>query len=76
MKINIGEVASNRGFRKEMAFGELTLKIKLSSKDDKVKEKSTASAQTDHIETQRSGLTHIFPSFFKSIFAIICLQNR
>ena len=35
---------------------------------DKVKEKSTASAQTDHIETQRSGLTHIRLSFSAIIF--------
>ena len=30
----VGELATNRGFRSEMAFGELTLKIGISSDDE------------------------------------------
>jgi len=50
IKYCVGDIASNRGFRREMAFGELTLKIALSSDEEKEREKENISTQADLVE--------------------------
>ena len=47
----VGDIASNRGFRREMAFGELTLKIALSSEEEKERERENLAVQTDAVDS-------------------------
>ena len=46
----VGDIGNNRGFRREMAFGEVTIEVTLTTKEERAKEKEHLGIQTEQTE--------------------------
>lgn len=54
----VGDIGNNRGFRREMAFGEVTIEVTLTTKEEREKEKEHLGTQTEQTEPTISQTSH------------------